>query len=400
MPGRLPADRLAQNLAALKKAQPEYWEWLNAADSQNLVELTQALDGAPILIVDGQSQDSRRTPEDRAWATLKSQLAAAEGPGDLGPGPGEGLRPKEAEAKATIEDPGPLAGQSRAQRAALGRPLWLFGLGSPLALWRLLRETSAAAGPVNLYEPRAAVALKGLSALDFSAAIAEGNLVFWAPQDLIDRAPTPKSLLLFHPPSARGQKSQFERLSAFLTGRDRRALPKGRAPKILIAGPLSGGPESMGPALLRAGLALNYPTELLRWSDEARDLAGQAQKGDPAAARGLLALAALEAKRALAAFKPDLTVALAQAPFDGPTVVELKKESDSLFALWFVEDFRVFGYAAEVAPAYDLFFHIQGPYLADRARLWGLGRAYYLPPAADPGLFRPQSQVPLKYRAL
>jgi spore maturation protein CgeB len=138
---------------------------------------------------------------------------------------------------------------------------------------------------------------------------------------------------------------------------------------------------------------------MIGWGEKTRSLAQSAQAGSDQAARSLWTQAAQRVRLALDEFKPDLIVALAQAPLTAETLAFLKKESDGLWAFWFVEDFRVFRYVEEVAPCYDLFFHLQGDLLEASLARWGLNRAWCLPPAADPVFFQPRAQVPAQYQA-
>jgi len=93
-------------------------------------------------------------------------------------------------------------------------------------------------------------------------------------------------------------------------------------------------------------------------------------------------LAAIEAE------KPDLVLALAQAPLDAAVLAEIGRRG-VLRAFWFVEDHRVLTYWQNVIGEYDYFFAIQqGAFLEDAARR-SAARVAYLPCAADPAVHRP-----------
>jgi spore maturation protein CgeB len=177
-------------------------------------------------------------------------------------------------------------------------------------------------------------------------------------------------------------------------------LPAGGAgPRLLLVPPYSGGSEPLGGFLLRAALDLGLTARLLDWPPELRRLAQAAKIAPWATAGGLLAGSALETARAAKDFRPDLILALAQAPLDAQGLALLRDEAPwARLAFWFVEDFNRFRYVSGVAPAYDLFFHIQGRLMDGELRDWGLARAWYLPLAADASLFRPQP-VPERFRA-
>src|SRR5438309_440468 len=97
---------------------------------------------------------------------------------------------------------------------------------------------------------------------------------------------------------------------------------------------------------------------------------------------GRVVLAAIEAE------KPDLVLALAQAPLDAAVLAEIGRRG-VLRAFWFVEDHRVLTYWQNVIGEYDYFFAIQqGAFLEDAARR-SAARVAYLPCAADPAVHRP-----------
>ncbi len=92
-------------------------------------------------------------------------------------------------------------------------------------------------------------------------------------------------------------------------------------------------------------------------------------------------------------FHPDLVFCLAQAPVD-PTLLQALRAEGPLLAYWFVEDFQVFPYWRELAPAVDVFFTIQRePFLQELHRA-GVNHAAFLPLAADPDIYRPLSLTP------
>ncbi|MDR1083915.1 MAG: glycosyltransferase [Deltaproteobacteria bacterium] len=347
---------LSQNLTAIQKNQPDFYARLTGDGSDGPAVTTAALDtGETILIIDGQSQDSRRKPG------RKASLAADK-----------------------LQENGPNINY------------WYFGLGSPLTLKHLLIKGLS----VTCYEPRSRVTLKALELYDFSVEINKGQLIFKTPFDLTLYQPPAESKLLVHPPSGRLLKSQFLRLGNYLCHFDQKYLPKDRPPKILIVGPLSGGSESIGPALLSAGLSLSLETSLLKWNDSLLGLAREINEGRSQEADSLMNEASCQVQSEVRPYQPDLIIFLAQAPLSSSGLQEIRTQTDALLAFWFVEDFELFRYVEEVAPAYDLFFHIQkGPALESLLRKWGLKRAFYLPPAADPRLFRPRTDVPEKYKA-
>ncbi|MFW5731217.1 MAG: CgeB family protein [Desulfonatronovibrionaceae bacterium] len=94
-------------------------------------------------------------------------------------------------------------------------------------------------------------------------------------------------------------------------------------------------------------------------------------------------------------FEPDLVLCLAQAPLSRQALKRLGKDKVPT-AMWFVEDFKVFGYWRAFAPYYDLFAVIQKePFLTELSRV-GQSNCLYLPLAADPDFHRPLELGPVE----
>ncbi|MCF8720701.1 glycosyltransferase [Nitrospina gracilis] len=89
-----------------------------------------------------------------------------------------------------------------------------------------------------------------------------------------------------------------------------------------------------------------------------------------------------------AEFKPDLVLALAQAPMS-PEAVSKLREMKIPVAFWFVEDCHTLTYWKEVAGQYDYFFTIQQGEFFKRLREQGVNNYYYLPQAAHPEIHKP-----------
>jgi spore maturation protein CgeB len=82
-------------------------------------------------------------------------------------------------------------------------------------------------------------------------------------------------------------------------------------------------------------------------------------------------------------YKPDLILALAQAPMTPETIKNLKLLNIPI-AFWFVEDFRTLSYWKEIVSCYDYFFTIQrGDFFKELSSL-GKNNFYYLPQGCYP----------------
>jgi len=78
-------------------------------------------------------------------------------------------------------------------------------------------------------------------------------------------------------------------------------------------------------------------------------------------------------------------------------IAELRHEGVHT-ALWFVEDYRLFGYWRELAPHYDAVFTIQRGEFHDALKASGVRHIRYLPCAANPKIHRPLQLSPEETR--
>lgn len=86
--------------------------------------------------------------------------------------------------------------------------------------------------------------------------------------------------------------------------------------------------------------------------------------------------------------EPQMVLALAQAPLDSSLLKRLRQVGIPSI-MWFVEDYRVFGYWRNFAPYYDAFAVIQKQPFLDELTAIGQKHAFYLPLAAKPDLHKP-----------
>jgi spore maturation protein CgeB len=87
-------------------------------------------------------------------------------------------------------------------------------------------------------------------------------------------------------------------------------------------------------------------------------------------------------------FRPDLVLALAQAPLDAQACSSLRALGATT-ALWFVENYRVTRSWRTLAPRYDWFFTLQQGRFPDLLRAAGARAVARLPLACDPARHRP-----------
>jgi spore maturation protein CgeB len=168
-----------------------------------------------------------------------------------------------------------------------------------------------------------------------------------------------------------------------------------RPMRILVPTPLYGGSlpaavhsanafEKMGHVVERLDLTSYY-----QHFNSVNDITRQI--GHRKSLQGMLTsyLAEVIAARALD-FKADLVWAVAQTPLTPQALDELRHHGVHT-ALWFVEDYQLFGYWREVASHYDAVFTIQKSGFHEELRASGVRFVDYLPCAADPDVHHPSS---------
>lgn len=96
-------------------------------------------------------------------------------------------------------------------------------------------------------------------------------------------------------------------------------------------------------------------------------------------------------------FQPDLVLALAQAPLNRQILRRLQKDGVPT-AMWFVEDYSIFGYWRAFASYYDFFFVIQKEPFLSMLPEAGAENACYLPMAALPSFHQPLALSPADMR--
>jgi spore maturation protein CgeB len=160
-----------------------------------------------------------------------------------------------------------------------------------------------------------------------------------------------------------------------------------RPPRVMVVGPIHGGSLETARSTARAMQEVGAETRFLDFAAFATgwealsklQIARASRSALHARYSDVLGEAVLQEA---AAWRPDLVLALAQAPL-GARVLEQMRAAGIRTAFWFVENFRVLPYWKQVAAAYDVFFAIQKePFLSELAAA-GAPRAFYLPTACD-----------------
>ncbi|MBI5575345.1 MAG: glycosyltransferase [Deltaproteobacteria bacterium] len=254
-----------------------------------------------------------------------------------------------------------------------------FGLGYHVA--ELSRTTDK---PVTVFEPRIEILRAALRASDLSAILSRVRIVE-APDGLSLRK---RSLVLQHIPSVRSSPAPFSEALARLDVL--RAVARGL--RIAVVGPFYGGSLPIAGYCAEALGRLGHEVEYIDNSPYANAFLSIDKVTESRTHRDILRMKfgdfASEAVLArIVQFRPDLVLALAQAPLT-ETVLARLREQGIATAFWFVEDFRHMEYWRAMASSYNYFFAIQNGAFLGSLREAGAVKAAFLPLAASPDIHR------------
>ncbi|MBF0530499.1 MAG: hypothetical protein HQK55_14765, partial [Deltaproteobacteria bacterium] len=331
-----------ENYQELIKSQPDLARLIAGMEPSADLTLVEAKTGQPVLLVKGISLHSRHDPE------------------------AEGLTL--AEAFTT----------KHADQA--DRQIVLFGLG----LGYHLRPLLAHFHRLIVVEPDPAVVRLALDLFDWRDILPRLDIVIDSsdlPSLLTERA-----FLLEHKPTARLHPLELARVKAICDGGSlkEQVRSSGDQWKIMVVSPVSGGSLPVARHVVRNLTRLGHQVidvdysgldpyfQALKMDNIPRDRRDQL-------GRRLMSFISEYVTMLAEAEKPDLVLALAQAPLDIQTLTSLRAMG-STTAFWFVEDYRYLSYFRHIAAGYDYFFHIQGPAL--EAELSRLGVRHF---ASRPG---------------
>ncbi len=327
--------------------------WLGQATFSSGVAMIQAESGHHVLVVDGQSQASRRNPLEEAHRWLEK-----------------------LDSQGVIGEAGPLT---------------LFGLGNPYLVTAALSKYPGR--QLWVFEPNPTVLL---GALAISPKIfpdqASAPIQFLCPWHLAEDQGPVSAALMVHPASQRREPASLAALKRYLNP-SRLGQLMGPKPRLMIVPPLSGGSWPVASSLAKAARQEGHELWFMDWSEELKGMEYLAHQRAGNESTSLIAeifrRTGSQAAEKAGMFQPDLIIALAQAPLDLAGLEAIRRSSAAHLAFWLVEDYRVFDYVGELLPAYDSVFHIQPGLIEPVLRNWGISKAYYLPLAADPDIFRP-----------
>jgi spore maturation protein CgeB len=167
----------------------------------------------------------------------------------------------------------------------------------------------------------------------------------------------------------------------------------GSLPRVMVIGPIYGGSLPVARSCAAAFGRLGHEVDFMDCSRH-EPLLNHIQasfKESTALIRAKTALIGFLSQLALAQaaqFKPQLVFVMAQAPLDIAAVRSLRA-AGMVTAFWFVENYRLFQYWRQTAPAYDFFFTIQKEGFFRELDAVGVTGYRYAPTGCDPVAHRP-----------
>ncbi len=264
-----------------------------------------------------------------------------------------------------------------------------FGLGYHVA--ELLRRTEKS---VTVFEPRIDVLRAAFEASDMSDLLVRARIVTRCEE----LRPGKTFRVLRHLPSIRLSPALFAKAASRLDV----MRVAGRGLRIAVVGPFYGGSLPIAGYCAAALRNLGHEVEFIDngvYAESHLSIDG-ATKNKPH--RDILRLkfkefASEAAMARIVTLRPDLVLALAQAPLEERAIADLREQGIGT-AFWFVEDFRHMEYWRGIASQYDYFFTIQKDEFLDRLRDAGARRAAFLPMAASAEIHRKMDLSPEELR--
>ncbi|MBI4697840.1 MAG: glycosyltransferase [Nitrospirae bacterium] len=260
-----------------------------------------------------------------------------------------------------------------------------FGLGYHI------RDMSASGGKeIIVFEPRKDILRAAMEHIDLTALLPKIKIVSGPDVPRINNS----FEILDHKPSTGLSPEYFKWLRARLMVL--RKMKKGL--RIMVVGPIYGGSLSIAGYCAKALKNLGHTVDFLDNSFYKKAFLGidkitSNQMHQDELRKMFIDFTSEAVIARCADYRPDLLLALAQAPLSGSSLMKLR-ENRIPAAFWFVEDFRFRAYWKEVAPFYDYFFTIQkGPFF-NQLKDAGVKNAAYIPLAASASAHRIMELLP------
>lgn len=257
-----------------------------------------------------------------------------------------------------------------------------FGLGYHLE--ELLRATDK---PVTVFEPRVDILRAAMECRDLSEILPWVRIAADC-DDLPAPAPGGPVAILRHMPSVHLDPEPFEKAA----GRLDTLHAVARGLRIAVVGPFFGGSLPVAGYCASALRNMGHEVEFIDNGVFGETFLSIERITESAQHRNILRMkfgefASEAAMARIVPFRPDIVLALAQAPLLAPAL-DVLRERGIATAFWFVEDFRHMEYWRDTASKYDYFFAIQEGEFLERLREAGARNAAFLPMAASPAVHR------------
>lgn len=265
----------------------------------------------------------------------------------------------------------------------------VYGLGFGYHVAELLNRYYSRS--ITVIEPSLELFHAFLSAVDLKPFLPRTRFLIAEPSPkILARCKPEKWNILRHLPSVRISQDYFNRLES---GRDLSGTLKTSSLRILVVNPIYGGSLPTARFCAEALKNLGHhvaSVECDKFADGFLSLDGiTSDKPNSQALSNIFMHMMGEMTAAKAAdFRPDLILALAQAPLT-PDAIQKLKMLQVPVAFWFVEDFRTLPYWKDVAASYDHFFTFQQGEFLDQLQSHGAKNVYYLPQGCISDVHRP-----------
>lgn len=195
--------------------------------------------------------------------------------------------------------------------------------------------------------------------------------------------------LLVHPPTARLYPDAVDAMTAHVF----QAALATKHLRIAIVGPMYGGSLPITEYLERGFRALGHNTLRIdnsqAWPMYKEATEGVRAKQNARRLGDMMAHYLCEWSYArVADFAPDICIVMAQAPVDRLFPLRLARDG-VVTAFWYVENWRHLPYWRDIAPCYDIFFHIQPGEFEEQLAQAGSPCTAYIQTGCDPGIHQP-----------
>ena len=258
----------------------------------------------------------------------------------------------------------------------------VFGFGLGYHLLELCNRTDK---NITVFEPNLNILNAALQNVDLESVLLKIRII------TDDSAPSFKgdTAVLTHQPSLTLAPEYFDQVLSKLKVRD----ILGSGLKIMVVGPVFGGSLDVARYCSSSLINMGHTVELVdnsRFEDTLfyiKEISKNKTQYNALVDQFSHLLSEFVVARC-EEFKPDIVIALAQAPL-APESIDKIRQFGVKTAYWFVEDFRFMEYWKKIAGHFDHFFTIQKDDFFNELQQSGINNYHYLPMAAFPNVHKP-----------